>query len=109
MSELREKRCVPCKGGIPPMSHDEAIVLMDQVKGWELLESSTKLRRTFIFKNFMAAQEFAVKVGNISESEDHHPDISYGWGFCTVLFYTHKINGLHKNDFILAAKVNAIG
>ena len=88
------------------MNHDEAATLINQVEGWELLESFTKLRRTFTFKSFIAAQAFAVKVGNISESEDHHPDITYGWGFCTVIFYTHKINGLHENDFIMAAKVS---
>jgi len=90
------------------MSHDEAAALMAQVEGWELLESSTKLRRTFTFKSFMAAQEFAVEIGTLSESEDHHPDISYGWGYCTVLIYTHKIMGLHENDFILAAKINQL-
>ena len=106
MSWLKEKKCVPCRGGIPPMSHDEAMALMNQVEGWDLLDGSTKLRRTFTFRNFMAAQAFAVQVGELSEAEDHHPDISYGWGYCTVLFYTHKINGLHENDFIMASKVN---
>jgi len=90
------------------MSEDMATTMMDQVPGWDLIESATKIRRTFTFKNFMEAQAFAVKVGNLAESENHHPDITYGWGFCTVLFYTHKINGLHENDFIMAAKVNAI-
>ncbi|MDX8403265.1 MAG: 4a-hydroxytetrahydrobiopterin dehydratase [Mariprofundaceae bacterium] len=108
MSELKSKTCVPCRGGIPPLTANEASTMMSQVEGWELIESSTKIRRTFTFKNFMQAQAFAVKVGNLAESEDHHPDITYGWGFCTVLFYTHKINGLHENDFIMAAKVNAL-
>ena len=108
MSELKSKKCVPCRGGIPPLTPDEANAMMSQINGWELIESSTKIRRTFTFKNFMQAQAFAVKVGNLAESEDHHPDITYGWGFCTVLFYTHKINGLHENDFIMAAKANDI-
>lgn len=82
--------------------------MMDQVTGWDLIESASKIRRTFTFKNFIEAQNFAVKVGSLAESEKHHPDITYGWGFCTVLLYTHKINGLHENDFILAAKVNSI-
>jgi len=106
MMTLSSKKCVPCRGGIPPLTNDEASALMEQVEGWDLIESATKIRRTFTFKTFMLAQEFAVKVGNISESEDHHPDITYGWGFCTVLFYTHKINGLHENDFIMASKIN---
>ncbi len=106
MSDLKSKKCVPCQGGIPPMSAAEAGVMMIEVPGWELIESATKIRRTFTFKNFMEAQAFAVKVGNASESENHHPDITYGWGFCTVLFYTHKIGGLHENDFIMAAKIS---
>lgn len=90
------------------MSADEANALMDEIKGWDLIESATKIRRSFTFKNFMKAQDFAVKVGNLAEAENHHPDITYGWGFCTVLLYTHKINGLHENDFILAAKINEL-
>jgi len=90
------------------MGAEEATAMMAQIEGWDLIESATKIRRTFTFKNFMEAQAFAVKVGNIAEFENHHPDITYGWGFCTVLFYTHKIGGLHENDFIVAAKVNAI-
>ncbi|MES0370867.1 MAG: 4a-hydroxytetrahydrobiopterin dehydratase [Mariprofundaceae bacterium] len=109
MDELRSKKCVPCRGGVPPLTEGEANVLLSQVKGWELIESSSKIRRTFTFKDFMQAQAFAVKVGDIAESEGHHPDISYGWGYCTVLLYTHKINGLHENDFIMAAKTNNIG
>ncbi len=108
MSELKDKKCVPCQGGIPPLTPNEAHALMHQVENWDLIESNTKIRRTFTFKTFILAQEFAVKVGNLAESENHHPDISYGWGYCTVLFYTHKIKGLHENDFILAAKVNVI-
>ncbi|MDT8375803.1 MAG: 4a-hydroxytetrahydrobiopterin dehydratase [Mariprofundaceae bacterium] len=108
MSDLKTRTCVPCQGGIPPLSPDEANALMGQVEGWELIESATRIRRTFTFDNFMQAQAFAVKVGNLAESENHHPDITYGWGFCTVVFYTHKIGGLHENDFIMAAKVNSI-
>ncbi|HKI60419.1 MAG TPA: 4a-hydroxytetrahydrobiopterin dehydratase [Mariprofundaceae bacterium] len=105
---LQDKSCIPCQGGVPPLNADEAAAMMEQIKGWDLIESATKIRRTFTFKNFMQAQNFAVKVGNLAESENHHPDITYGWGFCTVLLYTHKINGLHENDFIVAAKVNGL-
>jgi len=66
------------------------------------------LGRTFTFPNFIQAQNHAVQVGDISEAENHHPDINYGWGYCTVVFYTHKISGLHENDFIMAAKVNGM-
>jgi 4a-hydroxytetrahydrobiopterin dehydratase len=106
MSELKARKCVPCQGGIPPLTPEEASQFLKQTEGWDLIESSTKIRRTFTFKNFMQAQAFAVKVGILSESENHHPDIHYGWGFCTLFFYTHKIGGLHENDFIMASKVN---
>jgi 4a-hydroxytetrahydrobiopterin dehydratase len=106
MSELKSKKCVPCQGGIPPLTLKEASQLLKQTEGWNLVEASTRIRRTFTFKNFMQAQAFAVKVGNLAEPEDHHPNITYGWGFCTVVFYTHKIGGLHENDFIMASKIN---
>ncbi len=108
MSELGSRHCVPCEGGIPPLSEREAESLMGQIENWDLIESATRIRRTFTFKDFMQAQAFATRVGTLSESEGHHPDISYGWGYCTVLFYSHKINGLHENDFIMAAKINAL-
>jgi len=82
--------------------------MLAQVPGRELIEDGIKLRRSFAFSDFLEAQAFAVQVGAVAESESHHPDISYGWGYCTVVFYTHKIGGLHENDFIMAAKVNAL-
>jgi len=90
------------------MAVDEAVALLAAVPGWEMVDEARKLRRTFTFANFMQAQAFSVQVGVIAEAEYHHPDISYGWGYCTVVFYTHKIGGLHKNDFIMAAKVNGL-
>jgi len=107
--ELQKKKCVPCQGGVQPLSQKTAESMLDEIPGWELIETGAKLRRTFTFANFLQAQDFAVQVGNLAESENHHPDISYGWGYCTVVFFTHKIGGLHENDFIMAAKVNALG
>jgi 4a-hydroxytetrahydrobiopterin dehydratase len=106
---LEEKRCVPCQGGIPPMGKEEAERRMADIPGWELIEDDRKLSRTFRFSNFVEAQEFARRVGEVSEAENHHPVISYSWGWCTVIFFTHEIGGLHENDFIMAAKVNALG
>jgi 4a-hydroxytetrahydrobiopterin dehydratase len=107
-AQLFERKCVPCQGGVPPLTHEAAEAMLSQVPGWELIEEATKLRRSFTFKNFIEAQQFAVKVGEISEEQNHHPEITYGWGFCSVIYYTHKIGGLHENDFIMAARVNAI-
>lgn len=106
--KMQDQSCVPCQGGMPPMSSVEAKAMLASVTDWELNETATKLRRTFTFPNFMQAQNHAVQIGEVSETENHHPDISYGWGYCTVIFYTHKIGGLHENDFIMAAKVNCL-
>lgn len=105
---LESKKCVPCQGGIPAIAAEVAQTMMDQVPGWRLTDGSRKLERGFEFKNFVDAMAFANKVGEVSEAEDHHPDITFGWGYCTVVFYTHKIGGLHENDFIMAAKVSAL-
>jgi len=108
MSELKNKTCVPCKGDIPPLTTAAAEVLQRQTPQWELKENATRMVRTYRLKNFLQAQEFAVAVGNLSEEAFHHPDITYGWGYCTVLYYSHKIKGLHENDFIMAARVDDI-
>ncbi len=105
---LQHKPCVPCKGGMTPMSEAEARAMLPAIAGWQLDKQAVKLSRSFTFRNFMQAQAFAVRVGDISELEQHHPDICYGWGWCTVTYYTHKIGGLHENDFIMAAKVNCL-
>jgi 4a-hydroxytetrahydrobiopterin dehydratase len=105
---LTQKSCVPCRGGIPPLPPEEAKTLLKQTPGWSLKDDSTKIERTFTFKNFAEAMAFAGKVGELAEAEGHHPDLGIGWGYCKILFYTHKIKGLHENDFIMAAKVNAL-
>ena len=105
---LDQKSCVPCRGGIPPLTRDEAEKLLQQAAGWELIDDATKIRRTFKFDKFVPAMTFAQQVGELAEAEGHHPDITFGWGYCTVLFYTHKIKGLHENDFIMAAKINEL-
>jgi len=108
MSGLASKSCTPCRGGVDPLTLTEAQTYMDQVPGWQLIDNGTKIERTFKFKNFADAMTLAQKVGHLAESEGHHPEITFGWGYCKVLFYTHKINGLHENDFIIAAKVNQL-
>lgn len=105
---LTAKKCTPCQGGIPPLSKEVAEEYLAKVPGWQLQENATKIKRTFEFKNFMKALEFARHVGELCEQQGHHPDISIGWGYCRVVFQTHKIEGLHENDFIMAAKVNRL-
>lgn len=107
-TELTAKKCTPCQGGIPPMTREAAETYLDRVPGWELQDNATKLKRTFQYKNFMDALDFTRQVGELCEAEGHHPDLALGWGYCRVVFQTHKINGLHENDFIMAAKVNEL-
>ena len=105
---LTQKTCVPCQGGIPPIPRAEAEKLLKETPGWTLSGDATRINRKFTFPDFATAQKFVNKVGDLAETEGHHPDISFGWGYADVLFFTHKIKGLHENDFIMAAKVNAL-
>ena len=105
---LVEKRCVPCRGGIPPLLRSDAEQLLTETPGWTLNTDATTIERTLRFPDFAAALAFVNRVGALAEAEDHHPDVSFGWGYCRVLFQTHKIKGLHENDFVMAAKVNAL-
>jgi 4a-hydroxytetrahydrobiopterin dehydratase len=107
MSELASRTCTPCRGGIPPMGEDEARGLLDQAPGWELLEGR-RIERRFRFRNFKDALSFVDRVGALAEDEGHHPDIAFGWGYATITLHTHKIKGLHENDFIMAAKINGL-
>ena len=105
---LTEKHCVPCEGGIPPMDPESAQEYLTQVNDWKLLENATRIQRTFKFSNYVNTLDFVNLVAELSEAEWHHPDITFGWGSATVLYYSHKIKGLHENDFIMAAKVDEI-
>lgn len=105
---LTQKTCVPCQGGIPPLTPDEAQGFMDQVPGWALSDTSDRINRKFAFDDFVASLDFVNKVGALAEAEGHHPDITFGWGYAEIEVFTHKIKGLHENDFILAAKINEL-
>lgn len=106
---LSAKKCIPCQGGIDPMTEVEAQRFLEsETPEWELLESARILHRQFTFRNFADALAFTNKVGAVAEEEGHHPDIGLGWGYCDIRIQTHKINGLHENDFILAAKIDTI-
>ncbi len=81
---------------------------MLEVPGWELANDGKAIKRRFTFKNFAQALDFVNKAGEIAESEGHHPDISFGWGYADIMLWTHAIGGLHENDFIVASKINAL-
>ena len=105
---LDAKTCTPCRGGIPPLDRPAAEALLAQAAGWQLDESATRITRRFAFPDFASALAFVHRVGDIAESEGHHPDITFGWGYASVSLYTHKIKGLHENDFIMAAKLDGL-
>ncbi|NQV55811.1 MAG: 4a-hydroxytetrahydrobiopterin dehydratase [Rhodospirillales bacterium] len=104
--ELTEKVCIPCQGGIPPLDAREADAFLKQIPGWSLSPGAHHVEREFNFDDFVQTLAFVNEVGRLAEAEGHHPDISFGWGYCAITIYTHKIDGLHENDFILAAKIN---
>jgi 4a-hydroxytetrahydrobiopterin dehydratase len=111
MSDLADKKCIPCKGGIPPFNMSEIHKYLKKVDGWDVKENQSKsfyLIKEFKFKNFLESQDFVNKVGEIAEKEGHHPDISFGWGYAKIRIFTHSIKGLAESDFILAAKVDQL-
>ena len=106
--DLSSKTCTPCRGGVPPLTRTEAEAYSAQAPGWALVDEGRAIERSFKFKNFKEAMDFVAKLGNLAESEGHHPDISFGWGWAKVSWQTKKIKGLHENDFIMAAKTNEL-
>jgi 4a-hydroxytetrahydrobiopterin dehydratase len=105
---LSSKTCTPCRGGVPPLSRPEAERLLAETPGWTLNADATAIERSFRTDDFASALALVERIAAVAEEEGHHPDIAFGWGYCRVLFQTHKIKGLHENDFIMAAKVTAL-
>jgi len=111
VNDLLNKKCIPCEGGILPFDVSEIHKYQKKVDGWDVLKDKKKnffLNKKFNFKNFFESQEFVNKVSTISETEGHHPDIIFGWGYAEIKISTHAIEGLSENDFILAAKIDQI-
>ena len=105
-SELLRKSCAPCHGGVAPLQGAALAPLLSQVPGWQAVDDH-HLQRLYRFADFAAALAFVNRIGAIAEREQHHPDIALGWGRVEVTTYTHAIQGLSENDFILAAKIEA--
>ena len=111
MSDLLDKKCIPCEGGVLAFDVSEIHKYQKKVDGWDIIKNDKQiyfLEKNFNFKNFLDSQNFINTVGKISESENHHPDISFGWGYAKIIITTHAIEGLSENDFILAAKIDQI-
>ena len=107
MENLSTKKCVPCQGGIPPLTEDEIKEYLPHIQGWEVLENK-KIHKRFKFESFSEAISFTNKVARIAEEQGHHPNISIDYNKVDIDIWTHKINGLHENDFILASKIDTI-
>jgi len=110
MNALTQMKCVACRGGEPTVTESEITEYKPLVPDWAIIERDNirQLERVFKFKNFVEALAFTNKVGELAENEGHHPAILTEWGRVTVTWWTHKIKGLHRNDFIMAAKTDAV-
>ena len=109
MSDLLNKKCVPCEGGVTPFDISEIHKYQKKLNNWDIIKNEKNiyfLEKKFNFKNFLESQKFVNDVGKISEEEGHHPEISFGWGYAKINITTHSIEGLSENDFILAAKID---
>ena len=105
MTNLYDKKCKPCEGGIIPFDISEIHKYQKKVDGWDIVKNDKNtyfLEKKFLFKNYSDSQNFVNKIGVISEQEGHHPDITFGWGYAKINISTHAIEGLSENDFILA-------
>ena len=111
MSDLLNKKCVPCEGGVPALDISEIHKYQKKIDGWDVIKNEKNihfLEKKFTFKNFVESQKFVNEVGRISEEEGHHPEILFGWGYAKINISTHAIEGLSENDFILASKIDKI-
>lgn len=109
MSDLTAKKCVPCEGGIDPLTREQAQAMMKQLHGdWRLADDGKSIHREWKFRNFFHTMSFVNAVAHIANAEDHHPDLEVGYGVCRMKLTTHAIDGLSENDFICAAKVDQL-
>lgn len=109
MNELAQKRCVPCEGGVTPLDRAAAEAMLKQLSAkWVLSDDGKMIHGTFEFKNYYRTTSFVNAVVWIANSEDHHPDITFTYKTAAITYWTHAIDGLSENDFICAAKVDAL-
>jgi len=109
MTQLAQKRCIPCEAGGTPLTQAQAETLRKQLgPQWKLLDGAKKVEAIFEFKNYFRTLAFVNAAAYIAINEDHHPDISFGYKTATITFWTHTVNGLSENDFICAAKIDGL-
>lgn len=108
MTELTKIKCVGCEGGIPALTADEVKKFLAEVNGWQVANDYKSIFRHYKFKNFYETMSFVNAIAFIANQENHHPDLEVGYNYCHIKFTTHAVKGLTKNDFILAAKIDAL-
>lgn len=108
MTKLKEKKCKPCNGEVPPMAKNEAVEMLKELNGWTLSDDGKMLSQDFKFKGFYKTMSFVNSVAWIANSQVHHPDMEIGYNHCLINYTTHDIDGLSINDFICAAKIDAL-
>ena len=108
MSELSEKKCLPCEGGVPALAKDQVLKLLKEIPGWEVAKDKSYIERNFQFKNFYHTMAFVNAIAWIANRENHHPDLQVGYNYCRVRYSTHAVKGLTENDFICAAKIDKL-
>jgi 4a-hydroxytetrahydrobiopterin dehydratase len=106
-SDLADKKCVPCSGGVPALNATEIEPLLQRIEGWSVTDHK-KLEKTYPFDDFMGPVRFLNAVAEVAESEGHHPDLLVRWGSVAATVFTHKVDGLTESDFILAAKMDRV-
>ena len=106
--DLTDRHCKPCEGGIAPLSRQDASAMLIEVPGWSLNEDAKSIHHRFEFSDFHACISFINAMADIANAEDHHPDFCAGYNYCEIGFSTHSVGGLSENDFICAAKINAL-
>lgn len=108
MSKLTEKHCLPCEGGVDPLTPEEIAKYMLELKQWQVLPDHKTIYKSFRFGNYYETMAFVNAIAWLSHMENHHPDLKVGYNQCDVSYTTHAIDGLSTNDFVCAAKVDAI-
>ena len=111
MSNLHKKKCIACSGDLPALNHQEIDNFISQVKGWTVIKNENNIKmiiKYIKFNDFKNSLNFINQVSDIAETEGHHPDLSFGWGYANITIFTHAVKGLTESDFILAAKIDQI-
>lgn len=108
MSELAQQKCLPCRGGVPPLKGDEITALLGKLGGGWKVVNEHHLEKEYRFDDFRQALDFTNRVGEVAETEGHHPDVYLTWGVVRLAIWTHKIDGLTESDFVLAAKADDV-